>query len=175
MTDTQSRIARAGQVVEDYAEGWQRDHREVLACYEFEAHIAHGVAAFRFVEVVRVGVEFLLLFEGMSPSLWSQIRSQYANWLKAAQTDLADLEQFEAKFGSVAHSTEFRDCVKKAEAALANWPAVPTPKAVGSRMIALSEEEAAELRALQNAPPDAAGKLKIKPRSIPLADDSLLT
>jgi hypothetical protein len=160
--------------VEDYAEGWQRDHREVVACYEFEAHLAHGVAAFRFVEAVRVGVEFLLLFEGFSPGFWSQIRDQYARWLEAARRDFADLEKFEKKFGSVAHSAEFRDCVKKAESALANWPAAPIPKAVGSRMIFLSEDEAAELRALQDAPSDSPGKLKIKPRSIPLADDSLL-
>lgn len=174
MTDTQSRIALAGQLVESYAEGWQRDHREAMECYEFEAALAFGVATFRITEVMRDLVEQFITHGG-DPAHRGGMHSLYEQWLAAANTDLTDLDEFEKRFGHVANALELRECIRKAQDALAAWPTIPpAPKAVGSRVIPLSEDEATALHAIQNAPPDSPGKLKIKPQAIPLVDDSLL-
>ncbi len=153
----------AGQVVADYAEVWEQDHTEAMECSEFEADLALGVALFRFLEVLRLRAARLTADERMP--------THYARLIETAGARLAELTGFEERFGPVANAVEFRECVRQAQATLAAWH---QPRAVGSRTIPLTEDEAEQLHALCAAPPGSRGKLTITPKAVPLADDSLL-
>ena len=173
MPEVHLRINRARQFVAEYAEAWQRDHIEAMECAEFEADLAEGVATFRLLESIHASVT-RIVFHTAEERLLALSKDIYAEWAAAAGARLPDMAEFERRFGTVANGLEFRECVRKAKATLAAWLVVPVPKAVGSRAIALSESEAAELHALRDAPPDAPGKLRAKPQALPRVDDSIL-
>jgi hypothetical protein len=173
MPDVQPRVARARQFVTEYAEAWQREHVEAMECAEFEADLAEGVAVFRLLESVHANA-CRLVFDGAEQELLATSKELYAKWAAAAGARLNDIGEFERRFGSVVNGPELRECVRKARAALTAWPVVPSPRAVGSRPIPLSEEEAAELHALRDAPPDVAGKRRTTPQPVPPVDGSIL-
>lgn len=160
----------AGQVVADYAEVWEQDHREAMECSEFEADLALGVALFRFLEVLRLRAERRAT-DDAQPLPRDGMSAHYARLIETAGARLAELTGFEERFGPVANAIEFRECLRQAEVTLAAWH---QPRAVGSRTIPLTEDEAQQLHALCAAPPGSPGKLTIKPQAVPLAADSLL-
>ena len=166
-------MSRAIRHLELLEEGWKQAHDEATAFHEFEQALAESVAVFRIIQAWTAAVK-RFAFQGAEEfeSDWSESRRAHERWLTVAASRYAQVDRFEREFGRVRNGQELKECILSARDALVNWKPVPVPKALGSREIPISEDDAADLHALRNAPPGSPGKLNWTPQPIPTADAS---
>jgi hypothetical protein len=176
MTGTRNRLRRARKYLEAFAESWKLDHAVAMDCCDFEEHLTEAVRVFELVDDL-VRLRRACVFRGVeepNTELDQAERELYEGWLRLIEEDVGQLEELERTFGTVEGMDAFRACQQRARSFLANWAPAILAKAIGSRMIEFSEEDADQLRALLEAPPGSSGRPKLDPRSIPIADASQL-
>jgi predicted anti-sigma-YlaC factor YlaD len=141
--------------LEAYEESWKQDHKEAMACRDWEDAIAVGINIFHMLQE-REQVWRDQVFRGALPyseedNLDHQAR--FASWLDTTRQVVAEiLAGLEKRFGTVGGAAELRACADRAETILRKWEAPRLSAAVGLREMTLSPESAAELdRVLQEA------------------------
>jgi hypothetical protein len=173
MPRAQTNQPRALRYLEVFEGSWQRDHHEAMACYELEEALTEGVSVFQIIqECVSLIKQGLFQGEDLPADIWDLSRELYRRWLAVAESHYGQVGEFERAFGRVRNAQELKGYILSARDTLDNWEPVSRPIAVGSRVITLSEAEAAELHALRNAPPGSPGKLGWTPQAVPTADAS---
>src|SRR5262249_50192897 len=141
--------------LEAYEETWKRDHKDAMACRDWEDAIAVGLAMYRlFWE--RLDAWYDQVFRGVIPYAEEDNRdhqARLANWLATTKEVIAEaLPDREARFGQVHAAAELRRCALAAERLLQTWVPPRLSRAIGLREQALSPEAAAELdRILKDA------------------------
>jgi hypothetical protein len=134
--------------LEAYEETWKSDHKEAIACRDWEDAIAVGINIFHML-AEREQAWRDQVFRGATPyseddNLDHQTR--FANWHDTTKEVLAEiLPELEKRFGMVEKALELRGCAELAEQILQGWQPPQLSRAVGLREMMLSAEAAAEL------------------------------
>jgi hypothetical protein len=170
------RLASARRYLEVFEDSWKSDHAQAMQCREFEESLAEAAKVFQLMHEL-IQMRRTAVYRGLIeplPELDREEKQLYTDWLGLVDVDMASVETLEETFGPLEGAAEFRACRDAARAFLARWmPAVPA-KAVGSRVIDFSEEDADQLRAALNGPPGTPGQSTHPARSLLTGDSSLL-
>jgi hypothetical protein len=167
------RFQNARKHLDVYEENWQRDHQEAMEFWAFQAFLAEGVRVYELIRdtsrLVRRAV-----YRGFIPPLVPEVavveREMFEQWLKTAGWCSPHVGRFEKEYGSVEGAGVFRAYVSEGKAFVADWRPQQVAKAGGSRVWAVTQQEAAKMKALL----DAAAPLKVTPRSLPEGDPTEL-
>ena len=98
--------------LEAYEESWKRDHKEAMACHDWEDAIAVGVNIFRMLQD-RQQAWCEQVFRGtaaFSEADDLDHRTRFANWLETTREVLAEiLPELETRFGAIEGAAELRN------------------------------------------------------------------
>jgi hypothetical protein len=134
--------------LEAYEETWTGDHKQAMACRDWEDAIAVGINIFRMLaereqawrEQVFRGVTDFTADDNLDH------QARFGSWLATTKDVLAGaLPELEKRFGIVQGAVELRRCVELAETILREWQPPRLSRAVGLREMTLSPEAAREL------------------------------
>lgn len=145
MSTVDKRRSPVYRQLDAYVETWNRDHKEAMACRDWEDAIAIGINIFSMLaereqswrgQVFRGSAAFC-----EDDNLDHQTR--FANWLDTTKEFLAEaLPDLEKRFGNAEGATVLRRCAELAEKILLEWQPPQLSRAVGLREMTLSLEEA---------------------------------
>jgi len=142
-----------------------------MDCRHFEERLAEAMKVIGLVDgLVRSRRENVFRGqEAANAELDAAEKNLFADLLPLMEETLRHLADFERTFGHVEAAAVFRDCHERVRTFLANWaPAAPS-RAIGSRMMDFSEQDADEIHSLLEAPAGSPGRIKGEPRSVPPA------
>jgi hypothetical protein len=147
-----------------------------MECRDVEESLSEAAKVFQLVHEL-IQARRACVYRGLAEpnaQLDQEEKQLYTDWLALIDGDMARLEALESTYGTIEGANEIRACRDSARAFLERWtPAVPA-RAVGSRVIDFSEEDADQIRAALNGPPGTPGQSTRPARSLPTGDPSLL-
>ena len=157
-------------------ESWKAAYKEAEGCHFFELALDSTLAVFRFIREIEKSWREAVYrgIEAPSDGKDEWLREGFSLWLSLANEMDKSLRGFELRGYGIESAIEFRQTVESTRLALAVWvPPLPARSPL-MREEDISDEEAAELRALLEAPSGSPGKLRIAPRKLPEGDASFL-
>jgi hypothetical protein len=151
------------------SEPWKPDHDTAMACRDLEDWLDFGNSIFEALSRVR------RRHGASDPEIRKEIEGLYRDWLKPCQEAVNGIEMFEQRGYQVQGSEAFRRNCEEAKAFLhKERRATDLETRIGLRDITLCPEAAEQLTQILEDTDHSAPRLAYPPRSVPLADASIL-
>ena len=169
-------LVAARKYLQVFEESWKADHDHAMQCREFEESLSEAARVFQLMHeliLLRRTAVYRGLIEPL-PELDREEKQLYTDWLGLVDADMARMETLEKTYGPLEGAVQFRACCDTARTFLAKWTPAVAAKAVGSRVIDFSEEDADQLRAAMQSPDGSAARPTLPARSLPTGDSSSL-
>jgi hypothetical protein len=175
MTERQTRPASACRYLEVLEASWAGASGPDAVPQDVESVLAESVVVFRLVEeLVRLRRDRVYLgIEEPNPIHDEDEKAVYIRWLALAEQGMSRLESLTKSFDAGLKGS-LAGCQERARSVVAGWTPAAPARAVGSRMIEFSEEDAEQIYALLRSPAGAPGRPAWPPRRVPDGDPSLL-
>jgi hypothetical protein len=176
MATTRTRFDSAQKHLKLFEDSWKTDHEAAMRCRDFEEYLAEAVMVFGLLDdVSQLRREYIYRgLEEPNAEIDATEKDLYGRWLAMVEDDICNLETLQQSFGVVEGADKFWACIQKTRSFLQTWAPAVQAKALGSRVVEFSEEDADQIKALLNSPPGSPGRLCKPIRSLPKGDRSLL-
>jgi hypothetical protein len=165
--------ARTLRAYAEETEQWKQDHDEAMECRDLEETLRLGNCLYRTVQEIAESRRQTAL----DPNDFQEIEEYYKWWIKPCAFLLGRIDKFDRSFdGGVEGAVEFRENCKQAKAFLEHEARLATVESrVGFRNVKLSPEAAEVVERILDDPAYPSPRPTYEPKSVPLADPSILS